>query len=361
MRFPSFFIPLALAATASTQTVNIVAHQDDDLLFLNPDILNEIQSGRSIRTIYITAGDAGGDESYWTSREEGSRAAYAAMSGVDNTWTQSDAGISGFSIPLFTLDGNPSISLTFLRLPDGRDDGQGFGLGSLQQLWQGAVPSLTAFTGSSYSKDALVSVLRQLLDNYDHDRVNTQDFTHAYGEGDHSDHYSTGYFVREAIGNCGSAQTLTSYMGYPVESLQPNVADGALERKTSTFYTYAVHDNHVCSSSETCSNRVEETWLQRQYVVDRLDLSACDNQGGTSTTESIMRTETASLSTKNPVNSRPVIPQTVETNTPSSSAAVPSETATPSQLLFTGGSGSTVVLSGGVCIFVAIVSAIAML
>lgn len=68
---------LVLLSQAATQTLNIVAHQDDDLLFLSPDLINDIASGRSVRTVFLTAGDAGNGRDYWISRQAGSQAAYS--------------------------------------------------------------------------------------------------------------------------------------------------------------------------------------------------------------------------------------------------------------------------------------------
>src|SRR5205085_11614279 len=48
----------ATAACPSGATMNIVAHQDDDLLFLSPDLLHDVQSARCVRTVFVTAGDA---------------------------------------------------------------------------------------------------------------------------------------------------------------------------------------------------------------------------------------------------------------------------------------------------------------
>ncbi|KAG2418498.1 hypothetical protein HFD88_001599 [Aspergillus terreus] len=357
MKPSSFILSLALAATATAQTINIVAHEDDDLLFLSPDLLDEFEEGRSVRTIFLTAGDAGNDESYWLGREEGSKAAYAEMSGVDNSWTQTDAGIDGFSIPLFTLNGNPDVSLVFLRLPDGNDGGEGFGgRGSLQQLWEGTIDSLTSFTDSSYDRDSLVDVLRQLLDDFDHDRVNTQDFVHDYGDGDHSDHHTTAYFVREAVDDCGNGQ-VTAYMGYPVVSNPQNVEDGELYQKTDAFYTYGLYDRNVCNSEETCSGRDEAAWLLRQYQVEQFEQPTCENENENEENRSA---STSCAVKSSAVHSQPVIPHATETVAQSSSVAVPSETAAPTQLLFTGGSGKNVI-SGGVCIVVAVLSAIALI
>src|SRR6266568_9517618 len=45
------------AASACTQGVsmNIVAHEDDDILFLSPRLLHDIDAGRCVRTVFITA------------------------------------------------------------------------------------------------------------------------------------------------------------------------------------------------------------------------------------------------------------------------------------------------------------------
>ncbi|GAQ12276.1 hypothetical protein ALT_9597 [Aspergillus lentulus] len=275
MKLNHFLLPVALTATAGAQTLNIVAHEDDDLLFLSPQLLNEIQSGRSVRTIFLTAGDAGNGADYWMSRQEGSKAAYAQMSGDDNSWTQSDAGIPGFNIPLFTLNNDPSISLVFLQLPDGNNGGEGFGSGSLQQLWQGTISSLTSWGGSSYSKGDLVHVLRQLADNFNYDHINTQDFVHDYGDGDHSDHHTTAYFVHEAFADCASSASISAYMGYPVVSEPANIDGELLQKKKSVFYNYAGYDRNTCHSDETCSGRDEALWIQREYVVTELGQSSC--------------------------------------------------------------------------------------
>ena len=71
---------VASAATCGGgATMNFVAHEDDDLFFQSPNLLNEIKSGTCLRTVYALAGDAGEDSVYWMDREAGVRAAYAYM------------------------------------------------------------------------------------------------------------------------------------------------------------------------------------------------------------------------------------------------------------------------------------------
>src|SRR3954447_25015423 len=111
----------AAAADASPNcglgtTLNIVGHPDDDLLFQSPDLLHDVQSGKCVRTVYVTAGASAGDMDTILSRESGVQAAYANMAGVANSWSTSDAGISGHPITLVTLTARPTVSLAFLRL-----------------------------------------------------------------------------------------------------------------------------------------------------------------------------------------------------------------------------------------------------
>ena len=132
--------------------MNIVAHQDDDLLFQSPALISVIREGLCVRTVYVTAGDANQTADYWTSRENGVRAAYAELAGVANTWTTTDAGIAGHPIPVATLDGATKISLAFMRLPDGFPDGSGGsnnGYQSLQKLYGGVLNTITTVDGSS--------------------------------------------------------------------------------------------------------------------------------------------------------------------------------------------------------------------
>ncbi|KAK9616999.1 hypothetical protein V6Z98_008382 [Aspergillus fumigatus] len=302
MKLHHFLLPVALTATAGAQTLNIVAHEDDDLLFLSPKLLDEIRSGRRVRTIFVTAGDAGNGADYWISRQEGSKAAYAQMSGDENAWTQSDAGIPGFNIPLFTLNNDPNISLVFLQLPDGNNGGEGFGSGSLQQLWQGTIPELTSWGGSSYSRDDLVNVLRNLADDFGYDHINTQDFVHYYGDGDHSDHHTTAYFVHEAFADCASSASITGYMGYPVVSQPANVDGELLQEKKAVFYNYASHDRNTCSSDEACRGRDEALWIEREYIVSEIDQSPCRKAASkapasTTSKASVSTTSKASVST----------------------------------------------------------------
>jgi LmbE family N-acetylglucosaminyl deacetylase len=270
---PLLFDSLSATDASSTTgaTLNIVAHEDDDLLFLSPDLLHAIQSGRNVRTIFVTAGDAGEDANYWGGREAGAQAAYALMCGVTNSWTQSDAGITGYPIPVFTLIEHPSVSLAFMRLPDGNLDGSGFAstnYESLEKLWTGAISTIDAVDdSSSYTKATLTSVLASLMTTFQPDAVNMQDYVGTFGDGDHSDHHATAYFTQSALQRYTTPYSFTGYKDYSTASLPANVTGADLTAKQNAFYIYGQHDSHVCSSTSECSGTDYALWLQRQYTV----------------------------------------------------------------------------------------------
>ena len=274
----SSFTPFTRSASAATgcaanDTMYVVAHEDDSIFFQNPDLQRDISSGRCVQTIYLTAGDAGSGFSYWGAREDGVKAAYAQMAGLANNWTQSDAGISGHPIPVFTLQGRPTISVVFLRLPDGNLDGSGFSnynRQSLQKLWQGSIQSISAVNGSSsYTLSGLTNVLTQLMTNYGPDEVATQDFVGPFDDGDHSDHHAAAYLTKSAGQAYVTPHTLVGYQDYGISARPANLSQADSSAKQATYFTYAPYDVLVCQTVAQCQQGSGDyaKWWQRQYVV----------------------------------------------------------------------------------------------
>jgi len=52
------------------KSLNIVAHPDDDLLFMNPDIISDLNAGGEPYILYMTVGDDGNDIDYVLNRKE---------------------------------------------------------------------------------------------------------------------------------------------------------------------------------------------------------------------------------------------------------------------------------------------------
>ncbi|MCF7553813.1 PIG-L family deacetylase [Pseudonocardia sp. WMMC193] len=260
---------------AAGSTVTVLAHQDDDLLFQNPDVATDIASGACVTTLYATAGDANESASYWQNRERGAQAAYARMAGVPDEWRSTPLRFAGRDVASVTLSDAPRIRLVFLRLPDGQVDGGGgsnSGFQSLQKLWAGEIPSMTAVDGTAtYTRDELTGAVTTLLAEVGATTVRTLDFDGRYGDGDHSDHHTIAYLARQASDAYPAPHRLLGYLGYPVVDRPANLDGATTARKTALFFAYAANDRFTCADALACSVRQESAWLPRQYTVGQPD------------------------------------------------------------------------------------------
>ncbi len=239
--------PTVTRSVCTGGVVNVVAHPDDDLLFLSPDLLHDVQARRCSVTVYLTAGDAGRGPSRWLHRERGARAAYAQMAGVDDTWSASEVTVAGTRLHLETLVEAPEISLIFLRLPDGAPSGSGYprhGHQSLRRLWEGAISTVTAVDGSArHTSMSLTATLAALLARYQPAVIRTLDHSASFGSGDHADHLASARFAGAASQAYRSPHTLVAYAAYPAVEQPPNVSGADLAAKRAAFAAYARHDD----------------------------------------------------------------------------------------------------------------------
>jgi LmbE family N-acetylglucosaminyl deacetylase len=261
----------AHAATCTSSSLYVVAHEDDALLFQSPALVQDIESGRCVRHITVTAGDAGMNAAYYEAREQGTMLAFAQMAGVPSSWTMSTDNVAGVPILMATLVNRPEITLLFMRLPDGAQSGDGtptYGNQSLWKLWSGAIPSISADDGSAtYSRQGLIDALGALINEFKPQRIAAQDYLTSSGGRDNSDHESTAYFTVAANAEYTQPHVLVSYKGYGSSDQPANVSGAALAMKEDAFYAYGASDSEVCSSADTCGGTAYDAWLQRQYVV----------------------------------------------------------------------------------------------
>lgn len=262
-----------------TSALYIVSHQDDDLLFMNPDLTRDLRAGKRVRTVYLTAGDAGQDARYWREREAGIRAAYARMADAEDAWRTGVEFIGDKRLRVQTLRANPWVSVVFLRLPDGHLSGRGYrstGGVSLEKLWTGAVPRMASLDGENqYSREELLDVLEKLMRGAEADCVSTLDSSELY-TGDHSDHRHSAKFAFEAHRAYSRPHRFSQYRGYNIGGEPVNLSSESRDLKWDVFSTYAKHDSHLCRSKGTdCLPRSNYArWVWRQYAAVALqDLS----------------------------------------------------------------------------------------
>ena len=99
--------------------VTVVAHLDDDLLFVDPAISERLDAGWCITTVHLIGGANGARLPYVLTREQASRLAYARMAGVPDAWNESSVEIAGKLVHEMVLKAKPQVRLLELRLPGG--------------------------------------------------------------------------------------------------------------------------------------------------------------------------------------------------------------------------------------------------
>ncbi|HWT55743.1 MAG TPA: PIG-L family deacetylase [Candidatus Microsaccharimonas sp.] len=260
--------------------MQVVAHEDDDLLFMNPDLEHAIQAGDCVRTVYVTAGDAGSGKFYWLGREQGSQAAYSAFTNTSNLWQEQTTKIADHEFATVSMPvRGGQLSLIFLHLPDGSPSGQGFGASnfeSLAKLKNQSIGTIHSVDHQSYySAQELVAALTNLMDVYQPDEVRTQlPYSANMVYADHSDHTAVGGFTTvayEAYATRHQSSKIAYYAGYPIHAYESNVTGSDLDRKERAFFAYSDFDKAACANAVMCDKSgVYGAYLTRQYRVDDL-------------------------------------------------------------------------------------------
>jgi|GEM_PF-2069403 len=276
------------------RTLATVGHQDDTLLFMSPRLQAELDSGRCVRTVFVTAGDAGQPASYWEGREAGVEAAYAEMAGVADAWATEELVSAGHPLRLRTLVADPRVSIVFMRLPDG-GNGEGFpayGNQSIVKLWCSVDASsectqseatIEAVDGSAaYTYGELLATLTGLIDEFGPTQIWTQDYEEDIHATDHPDHVITGRLTRAAAALDPGAHKLLAVWDYKTQTMPANVSGAALTRKQQAYYTYAADDPLTCHTEVECDiGPFAEygAWLRREYVRDERTHGVVANAG----------------------------------------------------------------------------------
>ncbi|WP_438297422.1 PIG-L family deacetylase [Streptomyces sp. HUAS TT7] len=281
----------AARAESHESVLQVVAHPDDDLFFMNPDTGHSIRSGRPMTSVYVTSGEADGVNApgrggpghpmppadharYAEARQNGIRAAYAQMATGDKTspWDRTSIPtVGGATAELNTLRAHPQISLVWMQLREAREMYKDVPH-SLRGLWDGKTPSLELLLASntpakqaSYTRDQLVEALAGLLRHFRPTHVRTLDPTPARENNkiiDHQDHVFSARFAQAALQRYATAPdrpsfTVQTYLGYNTSYLPHTFGKKAADAKAETVKTYAWMDpkDNYCNSPAGCGDR----------------------------------------------------------------------------------------------------------
>jgi LmbE family N-acetylglucosaminyl deacetylase len=274
------------AAAARDGFMEIVAHPDDSLLFMNPDLHSEIASGVNVMTVVLTSAEGragikdGHDPAeYVAARHLGLQASYAAMAGVPNSWGTSTLHIDGASLLLRTLTAQPHVRLVYLSLPDGLDPRSNLRLRSLTQLYADTSNRKCAWTTLSelppfcYTHRDVVNVLAGLMRQFPEPVVLAQDpYPDARYWGDHPDHVAAARFADAAVRASGNRTVQVNYRDYNVSFTPVNLGGIPLLNKQQVFQLYAGYDYRVHideANYASWQKRMRYRWGRGVQWIDR--------------------------------------------------------------------------------------------
>lgn len=132
------------ASVTAGSVVQVVAHPDDDLFFMNPDLSRSLLSGTQVTTAYLTSGESDGRNQarggaatdpeqpadrahYAEARQNGIRSAYAQMATGDRTsaWKRTVFPTAGGGrAEIDVLIAKPQVNLVWLMLREARTTGE---------------------------------------------------------------------------------------------------------------------------------------------------------------------------------------------------------------------------------------------
>ncbi|MEV0489222.1 PIG-L family deacetylase [Streptomyces atratus] len=280
--------------------MQILAHPDDDLYFMNPDTQQALDAGTPVVCVYLTAGEAIGinripgaprpaadKAAYSSARHQGLRQSYAIQLGLPmfTAWQKSViAPADGLRAEINTLThGGRRVELIFLNTAMHTGRGR-LGLPSLWHDRELGLPTVVA-EGSplkrvcSYTYDKMIDVLVGLLDHYRPTLVHTMDpdpdiqhSTEAVrrrdseqpGYSDHPDHTATASFtwaalirwVARATGDGGPVPRFVTaaYRGYYNRHWPKNLTYRVLKEKAAHLVPYGGEADWRCGNVAGCGD-----------------------------------------------------------------------------------------------------------
>ncbi|MFJ6247735.1 MULTISPECIES: PIG-L family deacetylase [unclassified Streptomyces] len=279
--------PGAVPASA-VSVVQVVAHPDDDLFFMNPDISQSLRSESPLTSVYLTGGESDGVNSrlrhpritpdkpgYTEARQNGIRAAYAEMVTGHRTspWDRTAIRTAGGGwAELNTLRAKPQVKLVWLQIREAGSisDDRPY---SLNGLWHGRVARLgsqrTAGTpvpaDFTYTKEQVVATVTGLLERFRPTFVRMQDPSPGRDPKtgklwDHQDHMYGARFAQEALARYTKEPgrphvVVQNYLGYPTSTLPHTLDAEAAGAKLKTLKTYAWTDGvRDCGTLAGCGD-----------------------------------------------------------------------------------------------------------
>lgn len=277
--------------------MQVLAHPDDDLYFMNPDTRHAFSTGVPLVCVYVTAGEAKGmnkypgnprpladKAAYASARHQGLRQSYAVQLGMPifTPWNKSVIDLEGghrAEVNTLTHQGR-SVELVYLNLAMHTPLGH---MGP-PALWrQPGIRLRTVIadgsplqTSQSYDYEALVGVLVGLFERYRPTLVHTLDpdpdiqlgtrqqairNSEQIGFSDHADHTAVAEFTWAALAHWAQSSSdgpppfvATAFRGYYNHHWPENLPTEVLHEKAAHLVPYGADPSWQCGNAGGCGD-----------------------------------------------------------------------------------------------------------
>ncbi|GAA4977467.1 PIG-L family deacetylase [Yinghuangia aomiensis] len=287
--------------------LQVIAHPDDDLYFMNPGMVHAFAAGYPLATVVTTSAEGDGrnidtadksrtkapvdNEGYSRARQNGLRRSYSRMvlGRDDGAWLSENLEIvPGFLIQADTLEERPQVRLFFLNLRKCPEyEGYSGPRYNLTRLFAGDSPTqrtlrVAGSTLPEYQEitraqvvDAMAAlirlvrptILRTLDPDPEHDNRKTE-----YTVSDHVDHTAVANFCLEAIRKTADGQdpvvpVVEHYRAYANRYWPRNIDNQELALKGRFLSTYSGEDGQPCPANDCGDYQLGPDPLRSTYVV----------------------------------------------------------------------------------------------
>ncbi|GAA2151175.1 PIG-L family deacetylase [Kitasatospora kazusensis] len=264
--------------------VQIVAHPDDDLYFINPDVRRAVESGGTVVTVVLTAAESDGvnlDTGYWArknakpdyatysrARHNGLRRAYARMAtgDPDSPWHRELVQLTdNVAMECDILSACQQLRLCLFQVSHslrGERNTPSGAVHGLSTMWRRETAEASTLVVADspvthpqvFGHEDVTQALARLLEVYRPTVVRTLDpdpehdggHKDSHVESDHHEHTATAQYALEAVRRyreeTGIAPVLEHYRAYANRFWAYNLSHRAASEKAELLNTYAGAD-----------------------------------------------------------------------------------------------------------------------
>jgi hypothetical protein len=246
-----------------SDTLFLGAHNDDDFIFMEPDLEARLGTGSSTTIYATTAGPDGPNLNLM----EAAKVAYGTTVGSQH-WECGTIEIGALTAEHCRLRDRP-VSIVDLGLPDGGIPGDR--PESLLHLIDGSMPHLDGYFGGSVDAESVITVFADIYAATTPSAVQTLELAASHGR-DHSSHMFVGSIGFWAAARVGYTGPITWNRGYNVEFEMPTLDEAQLAgaRKILGYYEACADHCGPCGTSCSALDASHETWIARQYQTVRV-------------------------------------------------------------------------------------------